>query len=422
MKKTMFSVLLIFLLFSCAGLKRKAIKNIDVTLESTFFKNQFTGFLVIDPISRDTIYNHNSDKYFTPASNTKIFTLYTALKTLPNHIPALRYMEQNDSLYFEGSGDPSFLHHYLKDSTGFNFLKSKNNLAYYNGNFMDTEMGPGWSWDDFEWYYSPERSAFPMYGNTTLIYDNPEWSVSPDYFKDSVVMIKNTWNREKDRNVFYFDGEKRDSLEIPFMTSKKTVKAILEHSLEKSIDVVKKMPEGTKKTLYGIHADSLYVRLMHESDNFIAEQLLVLSSGVLTDTLNTQNSRNYILENDLKDLPQEPRWVDGSGLSRYNLFTPQSMVYVLNRLYREIPEDRLLTIFPTGGVSGTLKSWYTGNDEPYIFAKSGSLSNNYCLSGFLRTKSGRLLIFSFMNNHFKHSSSEIKQKMESIFETIRDSY
>jgi D-alanyl-D-alanine carboxypeptidase/D-alanyl-D-alanine-endopeptidase (penicillin-binding protein 4) len=182
------------------------------------------------------------------------------------------------------------------------------------------------------------------------------------------------------------------------------------------------MPQGKKETLYGIDTDSLYVRLMHESDNFIAEQLLIMASGILTDTLNSENARNHILKNQLKDLPQHPRWVDGSGLSRYNLFTPQSMVYVLNLLYKEVPEERLLSIFPAGGVSGTVESWYGGIEEPYIFAKSGSLSNNYCLSGYLRTKKGKLLIFSFMNNHFRHSPSEVKERMQTIFEVIREGY
>ncbi|PIB32711.1 D-alanyl-D-alanine carboxypeptidase/D-alanyl-D-alanine-endopeptidase [Maribacter sp. 4G9] len=422
MQKISILLLVTALVFSCASVKQRTRKSIDATLYSSFYDTQFTGFLVLDPIAKDTLYDYNSDKYFTPASNTKIFTLYTALKTLPKHVPALNYTHQNDTLYFEGTGDPSFLHHYLQDSTAYSFLEKSSNLAFSHANFQDTHMGPGWSWDDFAWYYSPERSAFPLFGNTVLIQQTPNFKVSPDYFKDSVVQVQNTWNREKDKNIFYFDTTERDSLEIPFKTETHTVKNILERLFSKSVTLIDKMPQGKKGTLYGIDTDSLYVRLMHESDNFIAEQLLIMASGILTDTLNSENARNHILKNHLKDLPQQPRWVDGSGLSRYNLFTPQSMVYVLNLLYKEVPEERLFSIFPTGGVSGTVESWYGGKEEPYIFAKSGSLSNNYCLSGYLRTRKGKLLIFSFMNNHFRHSSSEVKERMQSIFEAIREGY
>jgi D-alanyl-D-alanine carboxypeptidase/D-alanyl-D-alanine-endopeptidase (penicillin-binding protein 4) len=162
--------------------------------------------------------------------------------------------------------------------------------------------------------------------------------------------------------------------------------------------------------------------MMEVSDNFIAEQLLILGSSTLSDTLNSHNAREHVLDNYLSDLRQPPRWVDGSGLSRYNLFTPESMVHVLHTMYNEIPRERLFLFFPTGGKSGTIENWYPGSPDPYIYAKTGSLGNNHCLSGYLLTKSGKTLIFSFMNNHFVESSSEIKKRMQSIFENIRDNY
>ena len=143
---------------------------------------------------------------------------------------------------------------------------------------------------------------------------------------------------------------------------------------------------------------------------------------MLSDTLNSAKTRTFVLENYLKDLRQKPRWVDGSGLSRYNLFTPESMVHVLHKMYQEIPKERLLLFFPAGGQSGTLEEWYPGDANPYIFAKTGSLGNNHNLSGYLLTKSGRTLIFSFMNNHFMDNPSEIKERMQRIFEGIRDTY
>jgi D-alanyl-D-alanine carboxypeptidase/D-alanyl-D-alanine-endopeptidase (penicillin-binding protein 4) len=422
MKNLLLSCCLLTGLIACKSTKKIVSKSLNKRLTASFYDSQFTGVLFIDAASKDTLFNQNSTKYFTPASNTKIFTLFAALNTVPDTIPALRYMRQNDTLFIKGTGDPSFLHPYLKDSTAFHFLKQEKNIALYTGNFQDSRFGPGWSWEDYGYYYSPERSGFPTYGNVVTIWNVPETKVFPEYFKDSVIRISNKANREEHRNLFYFDAARTDTLEIPFKTGDSTLKSILEKELKTKITIAKEMPLGFKETLYGIPADSLYVRLMHESDNFIAEQLLLLSASQITDTLHSKLAITNTLDKLLPTLPQEPRWVDGSGLSRYNLFTPQSIVHVLERLYQDLPRERIFTIFPSEGISGTLGDWYKGNSMPYIYAKSGSLGNNYCLSGYLLTNSGKTVIFSFMNNHFRHPSSQVKTRMEQVFEKIRDTY
>lgn len=158
---------------------------------------------------------------------------------------------------------------------------------------------------------------------------------------------------------------------------------------------------------------------MQQSDNFIAEQLMLMCSYQLFSICDTEQAINYARDSLLSDLPDRPVWRDGSGLSRYNLFTPRSIVKLLHKISQEIPEERLFTTFPIGGVAGTIKSWY-GAEEPYIFAKTGTLSNKHCLSGFIKTKSGRTLIFSFMNNNYINGSTEVKEAMQNVLEWIRD--
>jgi len=109
-------------------------------------------------------------------------------------------------------------------------------------------------------------------------------------------------------------------------------------------------------------------------------------------------------------------WYDGSGLTRYNQFTPRSMVYVLEKIYREIPTKRWQTIFPVGGLSGTIKSHFDQPTTPYIYAKTGSMRNVRCLSGFVFTRSGKTLIFSFMNNHIPGSSLPWTAEMAKVLE------
>ena len=422
MKKIASYSILLCLLVSCASTKKEIQKVANTILNSSFFKNQFTGLIVLDATNTDTLININGGKYFTPASTTKIFTLFTALQLLPERIPTLKYSKQNDTLFIEGTGDPTTLHPYFKDSTSIFFLKNHNHIALSVNNFKDKKYGSGWAWDDYDYYFQTEKSSLPLYGNIVKLNNNTQPKASPSFFKNKIFHTKNKRNRLLNENVFYFSPSRKDTLQVPFITDSTLTKLLLEDVLQKEITIISKMPEREKTILYGFPSDSVYKYMMLESDNFIAEQLLILASSTLSDTLDATKAQNYMLKNHLKDLKQVPRWVDGSGLSRYNLFTPESMVQVLHKMYTNIPRERLFSFFSVGGASGSLKNWYSGNPEPYIYAKTGSLSNNHSLSGYLVSKSGKTLIFSFMNNHYRQPSSEIKKQMQMILEQIRDKY
>jgi len=137
--------------------------------------------------------------------------------------------------------------------------------------------------------------------------------------------------------------------------------------------------------------------------------------------LNTTEAIEHAQRSILADLPDRPLWRDGSGLSRYNLFTPRTMVALLGKIAKEIPQDRLFNILPAGGKSGTLRTMFKGQ-EAFVHAKTGSLTNVYCLSGYLVTKKGRVLYFSFMNNNFIKPTSEIRTEVARILTGIRDRY
>ncbi|WP_425237586.1 D-alanyl-D-alanine carboxypeptidase/D-alanyl-D-alanine-endopeptidase [Ulvibacterium sp.] len=422
MKKIVSIGLIVIVLLGCTSSQKIVQNNVRPVLDSELFENHFTGFFVLDPKKRDTIFSHNSAKYFTPASNTKIYTLFTSLRLLPDSIPSLKYNVNNDTLFVEGTGDPSFLHPYFKDSTALNFLKKYDIISLYLNNILEERFGPGWAWGDYQWYYSAERSSLPIYGNVLTVYENDGLQVSPALFMDKVIPIDYALQREENENLFYFNPSRRDTVEIPLKLDSTLIRNLLEDALKRKVSITHNPIKGKKNILYSMPSDSIYAKMMMDSDNFLAEQLLVLASSTLSDTLNTDKVRNFVLDSLLIDLKQPPRWVDGSGLSRYNLFTPQSLVHVLHLMYQRVPRQRLFSLFPAGGVSGTLENWYPGDPEPYIYAKTGSLGNNHCVSGYLLTKSGKTLIFSFMNNHFRVPSSEVKKRMQSIFETIRDTY
>lgn len=422
---TPFNLILIVLLgvlSSCSSSKiNQTLKQTNSKLSSSFYDHQFTGVVIVDAEQKDTLIAINKDRYFTPASNVKIFTLYSGLKILPQNIPTLKYVVQNDTLFFEGTADPTWLHPYFNDSTAIQFLRGFKNLAFSTVNFQDTKFAPGWAWEDYAYYFSPERGAQPLYGNVLTISEAKNLRIRPNYFKDSIIRGKTNY-RAIDTNDFSIPEKLSDTLEIPFKTSYRLTKNLLQEKLKANLTLVAQMPSGDKKTLSGIATDSIYKRMMLVSDNFLAEQLMLNAASTLSDTLSFKIAKDYILKNHLSILKQEPRWVDGSGLSRYNLFTPESFLQILTLLKNEVDEKRLFHLFPSWNANGTIQKIDNTNEIPFIYAKSGGMGNVYNLSGYLKTKSGKVLIFSFMNNHFRKPSGEIRQHIYDILKSIHEVY
>ena len=70
---------------SCGSAHHTTEAKVDLSTlieHSQVFNNHFTGFSLYDPVIHKTLYAYNDQKYFTPASNTKILTFYTALSSI----------------------------------------------------------------------------------------------------------------------------------------------------------------------------------------------------------------------------------------------------------------------------------------------------------------------------------------------------
>jgi D-alanyl-D-alanine carboxypeptidase/D-alanyl-D-alanine-endopeptidase (penicillin-binding protein 4) len=182
------------------------------------------------------------------------------------------------------------------------------------------------------------------------------------------------------------------------------------------------MPTNAK-TIYNTKSDTLFKHMMLPSDNFMAEQLLLTYANKLGEELSTTKVIDYVSKNYLSVLPDKPKWVDGSGLSRGNLFTPRDMVKLLELIYLEVnDQEKLFSMLPAGGKSGTLKNAYPKTDTPFVYGKTGSLSNNHNQSGYVITKSGRILVFSFMNNNFVLPTADVRKEMVSIITYIHNNF
>lgn len=436
------------LLTSCSIQKQIARSAKEEVLSNKALTTAHVGISIYDPAAGKYLYNYQGDKYFVPASNTKIPTCYAAMKYLGDSLVGARVEERWNGISIYGTGDPTFLHPDFKFQPVFEYAKSKkgSNVSFvenepndYNKIGVFKFYGRGWNWDDYGQDYMPERSFFPIYGNLVKFFFDKHQNliVSPPYFTKFITYNKNdtsrlTVQREKTANQFYVKGNssKSNPVFIPFKTVESfyvdtfitnQIAALLSDTL--GFKVQQATTNQQYKGYRAIHSqptDSLLKPMMHRSDNFFAEQSLMMVSVEKLGYMFDEDIIDTLLKTDFKDLPQKPRWADGSGLSRYNLFTPQDFVAILNKMKNEFGMERIKVILPTGG-EGTISNYYKA-DSGYIYAKTGTLSGVVAFSGFLYTKKGKLLIFSTLVNNHQATSTEVRRAVEKFLQGIRDKY
>ena len=403
--------------------------------------------------SAQPFYGYQEAKYFTPASTMKLFSLYAGLHILGDSLPSLRYFSRRDTLFFQGTGDPTLLHGDVPSRRAYSFLlqRPERTLAYCDIATV-APFAPGWTWDDYGYYFQPERGAFPIYGNTVRFYATPpapgragarpagapqsRIRVLPRYFAPLVGPAPAELRtpgldpdthllRALHENRFYvLPTAKKWVDETPFVTSRGLMLRLLGDTLRRATSSAAWYPrpgQDSIRTLYGLRVDSLYRRMLRVSDNFLAEQLLVMCSTKIgyRDSLSTGRVIRYARRNLLTGLPDPVLWVDGSGLSRLNLVTPRTLTGLLLRLHQELPERRLLGLLAAGGGQGTLRRRYHDAAGPWVWGKTGTLSNNLNMCGYLRTRSGRLVAFSFLNNNHVAESGTMRNEVERVLRLVR---
>lgn len=428
-------------LSSCSVSKRinKIARN--NLFNDTVLADAHTGIAVFDADANKLIYNYQADKYFVPASNTKIISLYAGMKYLKDSLVGLRYKETADTLFIVPAGDPSFLHPDFSSQPVFDFLKKQSRpIAITTNNWKAKALGEGWMWDDYNDAYMTERSPFPVYGNVirwiqvrdsgsiaamareeAFIYSEPDISWKVNFSGDTAAQVFSVQRSLTENKFFITQGREINAeRKVPFITNGlQSALQLLKDSLGKTIDSSTTIiqPDGI---VHSQASDSLFKIMMYRSDNFYAEQVLLMAANEKLGIMDDRQMIQYLLNNELQGFPHTPRWADGSGLSRYNLFTPQDFIWILDKMKNEFGMQRLKTIFPTGGV-GTLSNYYK-KDTPFIYAKTGTMSGVLSLSGYLYTKTGKLLIFSVLVNNHRQPAWMIRKKIESFLDDLRVRY
>jgi serine-type D-Ala-D-Ala carboxypeptidase/endopeptidase (penicillin-binding protein 4) len=415
-------------------------------LHSKELNTAHVGVYVYDDSSKKVIADYQSDKYFVPASNTKLFTLYAGMKYLGDSLVGIQYIQTDSELIILPSGDPSLLHPDFLSQPVVDFLKKTHKkISILPLGWHETALGPGWSWDDYNDDYSVERSQFPVYGNfirwrqeksagrsnaafeeTPTVTSSPEISWEVRFSHDS---LPKTFlvQRLTDSNVFTIRlGNETDiTQDVPFVTNYlNSAILLLRDTLGRPVYIFHPPQKFTLfppfdafPRIYSRPVDSVFIPMMYRSDNFFAEQTLLMVSMQRFHFMKDEAIIDTMLAGPLGDLPQKPNWVDGSGLSHFNLFSPQDFVSLLIKFKNEFGMDRMKRILPTGG-KGTFKNYYKA-DSGYIFAKTGSLTGVICISGYIYTTKKHLLEFSVLVNNHVGSGSAIRREVENYLEYLR---
>lgn len=444
---------------------RRIGKAQQTLLKDTALAGAHAGISIYDPAANHYLYNYQGEHYFVPASNTKLFTCYAAMKYLGDSLVGLRYQNGcNNVINVSSTGDPTFLHPDFTNQPVLKFLQQQKRLVFLSWiNWRDNAFGKGWGWDDYNDYYMAERSPFPVEGNTvklkarrseyTYSENSPvalkiDWLIKPGFFSDHIryefrlpfpysadLSMKDTLLRRKALLQFSVRRNRTENnfllvqdttistfsaIEIPFITNEaNTAIEILRKDYKIDIKAGFSVNCNTQpdiryplfpNIIHSQPTDSLLRPMMHRSDNFFAEQSLLMVSNEKIGFMSDEVIIDTLLKNDLKDLPQKPVWVDGSGLSRYNQFTPQDIIAVLLKIKDEFGLERIRNILPKGN-TGTLTNYYE-KIGPAIYAKTGSLSGQVALSGYLTCKSGKLLLFSVLINNHNSSGRAVRRAVE----------
>lgn len=433
-----FGCLLLLLLSSCSiskQLKKSADTNL---LNQPGLQNAHIGIAVYDVAAEKYWYRYNSNKYFIPASNTKIFTCYAGIKYLGDSLAGIKYANTANGIVLQPTGDPTLLHADFKTQPIIQFLQNTTAPLFISAaNWKEDALGFGWAWDDYNSSYMAERSPLPVYGNlvnwiqdidtaaeniSASIYSNPEvnWKVK----FNSTSQPRFNVERKRDENVYIItEGkEPHKELAVPFLTN--TLDAALEllpDTIGKAITITEEtISPAAFKTIYSQPTDSLLKPMMHSSDNFFAEQVLLMVAAKQLGYMNTAAIIDSLLKTDLKELPQQPRWADGSGLSRYNLFTPEDFVWLLQKIKNNYSWQRITQIFATGN-QGTLTNYYKENTGK-VFLKTGTLSGQVALSGYIITNKNKILLVSVLVNNHQTSATKVRRAVEKFIQHIITQY
>ena len=347
---------------------------------------------------------------------------------------------------------------------------------------QDSQLqAPGWVWDDLGICYAAPISPFiidkncvygrlattgynkvaniTMMGNRPIEISNDAYFVTPivnrpvakpavqtltdavvlpAYLTESVPQCQLTLSRF-DNNRYHLSGCHVGAKSLPLAIAITEPQLYAQQIVAKqlaSLGIVHQQPITAQKMntepqfmaqrqVIASHQSAALPKLLEtmllKSDNLIADSLLKKLGEVYyqapSDFARSGQALKTILYSIGIDL-SNANIADGSGLSRYNLLTPEHVLSVLTTLYQQPEYHFLLELLPESGVSGTLRYKRYFNKSPlknHVFAKTGSMLGIANLAGRVNVSNGHDYLFVLFENGL---SPQIKKQQKAPFSAV----
>ncbi|QDP86363.1 D-alanyl-D-alanine carboxypeptidase/D-alanyl-D-alanine-endopeptidase [Chryseobacterium sp. SNU WT5] len=421
--------------------------NLNAMVNDPVLRNANWGFVVYDPKTKKIISSYNEQASLIPASTTKLLTTETAMNLLGERFKWITQLEYSGNidhdgnlegnLYIVGSGDPSLgtnkagAYSYREIVSDFvtaiaekGIKKIKGDIIIQTGVFKANKsqrLPENIVWLENGNYYLPAGTTYEINPqNEKLIAkkSNP-FSESKNYYYISPYV----------NQMVYADEFKGGYLttklpDAPSYLANTLRATMIKSGLPISGKVVTKLTEvqpEPREFITSYQSPALSEIIMYtnqHSDNALAEATLRMVGFQKYGDQTIEAGRNAVM-NHLKTASFETdglNYYDGSGLSRNNVVTPIAQAKFLSNLMQEKYFNSFFESLPIGGQTGTLKRMFNTTGYGQINAKTGTLNKVKTLAGYMKTNSGKTLVFSLLINNYAGSVDMVKARMERILE------
>ena len=412
---------------------------IAAVIDHPQFKRSRWGILVQPLTSQRPLYALNPQRYFTPASSVKLLTTAAALLELGPQFRIRTSIYGSDptsnvtSLRVVGRGDPTLTKAELKDLA--QQLKRQGitqvpQLIVEDNYLPGSRLNPTWEWEDVYANYGVAINSAILNQNAFTLTVLPQLLGQPVQLRWSDSVAARQWRIENKAITAPagtpYGVEITGSLGQPVLTiagelavdsepdiwelavadpGRYFLESFRRILLSEGITVIEGLvtntgadhPRPSSETeLAAIESPPLTVLLQEtnqESNNLFAEVLLKLGSVEGNGLDSWQHLSNLGVD------PGSYVLVDGSGLSRHNLLSPEAIVQTLQLMAQSPYAETYQNSLPIAGISGTLQGRFRGTPvQGNLFAKTGTLAGISALSGYLEVPDYQPLVFSIMLN------------------------